>query len=400
MILLYFSLFFLIITIIFKTIINITIKNNKLKLNKNIKKDPKICVIIPARDESKVIEELLNSLENQSYPLNKDNIYVIVENESDKTVAITKKHCMQYFVRKELTKKTKGYAIDELIKYLDKKKEYYDLYFIFDADNVLDENFIINMLNDYYKGYYISTGFRGLKNPHHYLSLSSWLTFSILNDTHNTKLQKNNGNLILSGTGYFIEGSIINNFHSFPFTSLTEDYESSLYYTLKSLSTNYNKDAIFYDEQPTKYLVSIKQRARWIKGYFKNYFLACPKLFHKLISKPINKGSVIEMMLAIIPLIAFILFLVFLLLYTLLKSRVLFIIELLIIYLALLLLTIILIYKNKKYIISSNKVIIKTIFYHPIYLISYIHSLLYLIINSNLGWDKIEHNSNLTKKKN
>ena len=106
------------------------------------------------------------------------------------------------------------------------------------------------------------------------------------------------------------------------------------------------------------------------------------------------------MMLGIIPLITFILFLVFLLLYTLLKSRVLFIIELLIIYLALLLLTIIIIYKNKKYIISSNKVIIKTIFYHPIYLISYIHSLLYLIINSNLGWDKIEHNSNLTKKKN
>ena len=55
MILLYFSLFFLILTIIFKTIINITIKDNKLKLNKNIKKDPRICVIIPARDESKVI---------------------------------------------------------------------------------------------------------------------------------------------------------------------------------------------------------------------------------------------------------------------------------------------------------------------------------------------------------
>ena len=54
----------------------------------------------------------------------------LVENENDKTVAITKKHCMQYFVRKELTKKTKGYAIDELIKYLDKKKEYYYLYFI------------------------------------------------------------------------------------------------------------------------------------------------------------------------------------------------------------------------------------------------------------------------------
>ena len=56
---------------------------------------------------------------------------------------------MHYFVRKELDKKTKGYAIDELIKHLDKNKEWYDLYFIFDADNVLDKDFTINILNDY-----------------------------------------------------------------------------------------------------------------------------------------------------------------------------------------------------------------------------------------------------------
>ena len=336
------GLFFLVITLVLELILFITRKDNTLKLNKNIKKEPRICVIIPARDEAKVIDGLLESITMQSYKIDNENVYIIVESDKDKSINIAKSKQMRYFVRKELDKKTKGYAIDELIKYLDRMKEYYDLYFIFDADNVLHKDFILNALDDYYKG-------------------------------------------------YFIEGSIIKDFKRFPFCSLTEDYESSLYYTLEGIATSYNKKAIFYDEQPTSYKVSIKQRARWIKGYFNNYFKYRKRLINKLKDKPLNKGSLIEMAMGVLPLITFIISILNFLIYSIFISIKLFLIELFIIYLALVILSIVVILKNRKHILAAKKVIFKTIFYHPIFLISYIHAFLKMVFTKNMGWDKIEH---------
>ena len=42
----------------------------------------------------------------------------------------------------------------------------------------------------------------------------------------------------------------------FPFNTLTEDYELTLYSTLNNLTTTYNEKAIFYDEQPDSFKVS------------------------------------------------------------------------------------------------------------------------------------------------
>ena len=67
---------------------NINIRRNK---NTVVKKDDDydFCVLIPARDESKVIEGLLKSLE---LSVNMQDVYVIVEDKKDKTVDICNKY--------------------------------------------------------------------------------------------------------------------------------------------------------------------------------------------------------------------------------------------------------------------------------------------------------------------
>ena len=40
----------------------------------------------------------------------------------------------------------------------------YDAYFIFDADNILEKDFIKNMIPIYYQGYDIGVGYRNIKN--------------------------------------------------------------------------------------------------------------------------------------------------------------------------------------------------------------------------------------------
>ena len=75
-------------------------KKNILNLEEERKKNPKIAILIPAKNESKVIESLLVSIESQTTKVENQNVFVIVENSQDKTIEIVKKHQMSYFIRK------------------------------------------------------------------------------------------------------------------------------------------------------------------------------------------------------------------------------------------------------------------------------------------------------------
>lgn len=398
MILVYISLFFFGSSLIGSLIVAFSRKKNKLKLETERKESPSIAVLIPARDESKVIESLLVSIENQTVFLPPKNIFVIVESETDATVEIVKKHHMNYFVRKKLHLKTKGYALQELIENLEEKRQYFDCYFIFDADNILENTFIEKMLEDYHQGYAVSTGYRKLKNKNHYFPISAGLTFFLVNELRNKKSIKYQGNIILSGTGYYIHGRLMKNWQTFPFHSLTEDYESSLYYTLHGISTHYREDAIFYDEQPTNYKQSITQRSRWIKGYFQNWCSYFKKFQKKRKEKPHNLGSITEMQIGILPVICIVLSLVFLLFYLLMRfcfspklSTLLFLLTVFLgLYLILVALSLVLLHVLKEKTTIPTKLSWQVAFYHPIFLLSYIHAF-FKSLQKNLGWEKIVH---------
>ena len=370
--------------------VQLSANKNKIHLETKRVKNPKIAILIPARDESKVIEPLLKSILDQSISIPPEHVYIIVEKETDPTIAIAKKYHMQYFIRQKLDLKTKGYALQELIEDLEKKKEYYDLYFILDADNILDKDFIRYMLEDYQAGYAISTGYRALKNRNHYFPISAGLTFYFINEIRNRNASKKNGSMLLSGTGYYIHGEYIKKWQTFPFHSLTEDYESSLYYALNNISTHYQPQAIFYDEQPENYRKSIVQRSRWIKGYFKNY-LAYQKLFkEKLRKHPENKGAIIGMRIGVLPALCIVLGLLLLLGVNITNAHSFFVL-IAFIYLVLVIVTAYILALVSKSLQLNKKLYLQVLFYHPIFLISYVHAFLRAIIKRNLNWEVIKH---------
>lgn len=77
-----------------------TIKTKNIP-NKKIEVNAKFCILIPARNESKVIENLLVSITKQTYEV-KPDVYVIVEEKTDPTINICKKYQMNYFIRTEI----------------------------------------------------------------------------------------------------------------------------------------------------------------------------------------------------------------------------------------------------------------------------------------------------------
>ncbi len=365
--------------------------------NSNVPKEKnnkgKFAILIPARDESRVIEELLNSILNQTRKIDSDDVYVIVEEESDKTVELVKNKNMNIVFRHDLSKKRKGYALDDAIKEILEQKKHYDAYFIFDADNVLDKDYIKNMEEAYEDGYDIGIGYRNTKNGNDsVIAAASSLTFSMINTLGNEHKTKCNNTLTISGTGFYIKGDIVEKLSGYPFNSLTEDYELTLYATLNDLTTTYVKNAIFFDEQPVKYNITINQRTRWIKGFFEARKKYIPLLLKKEINK--NFSSSFHQIMGVTPYILLIIGLLGILLinYFNVKNT---IILILFVYLIMVLITSIMVLKENTYLNINNKMKIKVILYNPIFLTTYIICLFKAILNKDVKWLKIEHSKSL-----
>ena len=368
---------------------------------KEEKKNPNFCILIPAKDESKVIRGPLDSIKNQTYKINMQNVYVIVEDIKDPTVNICKEYKCNYIVRKHLELKRKGYALDEAIKQI--KKEY-DAYFIIDADNILDKDFFKYMSKVYQKGYDIGVGYRDNKNwSSNVISACSGLVFTIANNINKRK-NKTNENITITGTGFYIKGNIIKEFGGYPFHEITEDYELTLYATVHKLTTCYEERAIFYDEQPTTLKASIKQRIRWIRGYFNARVNYLPQLKEKIFGNQMNYGSVYKEIMWLRPILilalAFVIFYLAIIInqiYMLIKSTydlsslILGLIVIGITYLVMMFFTIYQLISERKHIKVKNSLKVKIILYNPIFLLTFIYCAIAAIVKKNITWERIEH---------
>lgn len=377
----------------------VTIKNNNYP--QKTTSQGKNCILIPARNESKVIEDLLISIENQTQKIDSKDVYVIVETPKDKTVDIVKKHKMNIVYRKDLTKKRKGYALDDAIKEILRENKHYSAYFIFDADNILDKNYIKEMQKSINEGYDIGISYRNTKNSKTLVAASSALTFSMINTLGNTLKNKYSNNLTISGTGYYIKGTLLEELEGFPFNTLTEDYELTLYSTLNNITTTYNEKAIFYDEQPDSFKVSIVQRTRWVKGYFEARKKYIKKIRKSIDIKDINYGSKINAIIGVKPYIYLIVGVILLLVSSVQSGLIgLLNVALIIsftIYIDLVLISYLII-KREDYKLNLEISKIKLILYNPIFLLSYIICLINAIVKKDVSWQVVEHTKTLTNE--
>ena len=93
--------------------------------------------MICARNEEKVIGNLLDSIAGQDYPKDKLHVFVIADNCTDETAAIARAKGATVYERHDLSKARKGYALEFGFKRI--KEDYgienFEGYLFFDADN-------------------------------------------------------------------------------------------------------------------------------------------------------------------------------------------------------------------------------------------------------------------------
>ena len=226
----------------------------------------KFAIVIPARNESSVIEDLLVSIKKQT---SLDDTYIIVENKSDRTNKVAERFGVKTYIRDSVkSEKTKAYALDDFFKKMLKEKKKYDLYFVFDANITISDNYIKEMLKTYDQGYDVGSSYKNIKNSENLISICSGLQSILVSSIINEYKNKFNKTILIANSGFFISNEVIKQLKGYPFNTATDEYELSLYCAANNIKTHYNKHAEIFDEQPTTMIDSIKQRAKYIKGFF------------------------------------------------------------------------------------------------------------------------------------
>ena len=246
----------------------------------------KFAIIIPARNEEKVIGNLVDSLKKLNYDQDKYTINVIVNNTTDNTLKIAKEHGA-IAIDCKVPVKVKADVLNYAFDYYKKDKSI-DAYVIFDADNVVHPDFLIYMNDALNNGYRVASSFRDAKNPSDSWVSSSYAVFYYIQNLFFCRSRMGlNANATITGTGFMIKKDIIDS-DGFNTYTLTEDMEFAGQCALKGEKIYYAEKAITYDEYPVKFSASWKQRKRWSVGN-----LQCMKLYSfKLFISFLKKGSI------------------------------------------------------------------------------------------------------------
>ena len=242
----------------------VKLKEKPLKVNK----EHRFMAIVPAHNEQEVIGNLIESLKNQNYNKELYDIYVIADNCTDNTARIARELGAIVYERYSESEKTKGYALDWFLQQKIKEDAPYDAICVFDADNIVDKNFISAMNKKLCQGEDVVQGYRDIKNPTDNWITSGYALFYWTNHRFYHLARYNLGlSPMLNGTGFMVNFNIIKENNGWKTVTLTEDIEFSLQRILKGKRLGWATDAIVYDEQPIGFKQSWSQRSRWTVGH-------------------------------------------------------------------------------------------------------------------------------------
>ena len=240
------------------------------------KKDPphretvphRIAVLIAARNEQAVIGNLIDSIKAQDYPAEYVDIFVVADNCTDLTGTVAGAHGATVYFRNNTAQVGKGYALQYLLRCIEDDYPPFDGYLVLDADNILSPNYITEINKTFSDGYEIITSYRNSKNyGDNWISAGYALWFLREARYLNNARMLLGSSCAVSGTGFLFSEEILARCGGWNFFLLTEDIEFSIDNVVRGEKIGYCGTAVLYDEQPTSFRQSWRQRLRWSRGY-------------------------------------------------------------------------------------------------------------------------------------
>ncbi|MCH5156014.1 MAG: glycosyltransferase [Clostridiales bacterium] len=215
----------------------------------------KFGIVIPARNESAVISDTIKCILKSDYPRELFDVYVVADNCTDNTAELARAAGAIVFERFDDNPKHKkaGYALKYLFeKIMEEHKGEYEAFIKFDADNLMEPDYISRMNDAFDAGVKCARGYSNSKNIDQNVitGISGLWYIRDCRFASNFRSAIGQGTM-LGGAGMMFAAEIIEK-HGWDCLTSSDDSE----FTMRRLNqdkikTMYVKDAIVYEDQPS-----------------------------------------------------------------------------------------------------------------------------------------------------
>ncbi|MBR3228312.1 MAG: glycosyltransferase family 2 protein [Erysipelotrichaceae bacterium] len=234
--------------------------------------------LIPARNEEKVIGELLRSIDKLDYPKDLYDVYVAINGCTDKTEEIALSNNAR-ILDCDTKARTKGAVLEKIFGILKDHKEI-DAYVIFDADSMPGKDYLKEVNTVMSEDIDVIQGKRtGLRPMRTWIAQCYELFYATLNVFFNIPGDQKGKTASINGSGWTVRKSLIDELGFHPLT-ITEDYEYDIIWTLNGKRIYYCDTALVYDRFTEDLRTSLVQRLRWTFG-----IVQCYRIYGKTLLK-------------------------------------------------------------------------------------------------------------------
>ena len=188
----------------------------------------RFAILIAARNEASVIGHLIDSLNQQNYPRHLFDIYVAPNNCHDDTADVAV-NAGAILMNSSVPITKKGDVLNDAFSQLSQSALSYDAICVFDADNLVHPDFLVEMNRALAGGALIGQCYRDSKNPEDTATAgSSAIYFWMLARFYNQARSAHGLSAGISGSGFMIRTSLIRKTNGFKTVTITEDLEMSM----------------------------------------------------------------------------------------------------------------------------------------------------------------------------
>jgi cellulose synthase/poly-beta-1,6-N-acetylglucosamine synthase-like glycosyltransferase len=232
--------------------------------NFSTKKKYNLAILIPAYKEDNVIIETARCAVQHVSKFSKLKVYIIADSLQTKTID-TIKETKACIISVSFNKSTKSKSINVALNTLSNET---DLVLVLDADNVMAEGFIDNIIYKLEQGYSIVQGHRAAKNSNTSFAILDGLSESINNAIFREGHRVLGLSASIIGSGFICEYNLFFELMNKAVAVGGFDKELELMLLERKIKIGYAKNAIVYDEKIQKQDAFIKQRKRWLSAQF------------------------------------------------------------------------------------------------------------------------------------
>ena len=236
---------------------------NENGANRNL---PSFSIIIPAKNEGKVIGRLLASLTKINYPKDKYEVIIIEDGSKDDTFDVCTKFALEnqnFKILQRTTSNGKPSALNYGIKHA--KGE---LIAVFDADNVPSNDALLNVAKYFDDTKVAAVQGRTMSINSRENMLTQFISYEEAVWCEAYLRGKDCLGLFvhLKGSCQFIRKNVLEKLSGFDEHILSEDMEFSAKLAEHKYTIRYGGDVLAWQESPSTLKTLFKQRTRWFRG--------------------------------------------------------------------------------------------------------------------------------------